>query len=206
MVTVTARGRVRSRHRRAGRQDTVEHHCQGQWTEGSVSTTGTPRRPTTSTGTSRTCRARRRPGERSRIGITSVTCSVTDSSGNVGSASFTVTVADRTDPVLHLPPDLWIQTTETSLPKTNSRIASFLGGATADDVVDSSPDITTNAPATFSAGETLVTFTAKDTSGNDTSATAKVTISPIRRRTRRRRTARRRTTSRRSRRRSATGA
>ena len=113
-----------------------------------------------------------------RIGITTVTCSVTDSSGNVGSGSFTVTVADRTDPVLHLPPDLWIQTTETSLPKTNSRIASFLGDATADDVVDSSPDITTNAPATFSAGETLVTFTAKDTSGNDTSAAAKVTISP----------------------------
>ena len=45
-------------------------------------------------------------------------------------------------------------------------------------LVDTSPNVTTNAPATFPAGETLVTFTATDDSGNTTSATAKVTISP----------------------------
>ena len=99
-------------------------------------------------------------------------------SGNAGSASFRVTVTDHTDPVLLLPPDLWIQTTETSLPKSDSRITSFLGGVGADDLVDRDPVFANDAPATFNVGETLVTFTVTDHSGNGASGTAKVTISP----------------------------
>ena len=117
-------------------------------------------------------------GQTFPLGQTTVTCSATDSDGHTATKSFVVSVTDHTDPVLQLPPDLWIQTTEASLPRTDSRITTFLGAAAADDLVDSDPAIAHNAPATLPAGETVVTFTATDSSGNTATGTAKVTISP----------------------------
>ena len=117
-------------------------------------------------------------GQTFPLGQTTVTCSATDSDGHTATKSFVVSVTDHTDPVLQLPPDLWIQTTEASLPRTDSRITTFLGAAAADDLVDSDPAIAHNAPATLPAGETVITFTATDSSGNTATGTAKVTISP----------------------------
>ena len=118
-------------------------------------------------------------GSTFKLGMTIVTCSsAPDSAGHTGSASFTVTVVDRTDPILHVPVDLWVQTTEASMPRTDSRIVGFLGGASAADLVDLDVRITNDAPTTFKAGETEVTFTATDDSGNSMEETAKVTISP----------------------------
>ncbi len=59
---------------------------------------------------------------------------------------------------------------------TDPLVAAFLGAATAMDACDSSPEITHDAPAVLGLGETLVTFTATDDSGNSTSCTSSVTV------------------------------
>jgi hypothetical protein len=51
-----------------------------------------------------------------------------------------------------------------------------IGKATASDVCDLSPDITNNAPQLFSLGDTTVTWTATDDSGNKGKATQAVHI------------------------------
>jgi hypothetical protein len=105
------------------------------------------------------------------LGTTTVTCSATDAHGNTGSASFGVTVSDTTDPSVTVPSD--IVTT-----------ASGPGGAavsytvSASDTVDASPSIscTKASGSTFPVGQTTVTCTATDDSGNSASDSFKVTV------------------------------
>jgi hypothetical protein len=112
------------------------------------------------------------------IGTTTVTCSVKDGQGNLlAQASFTVTVRDTTPPELTVPCNLAIQAAS-AVPATDPAIASFLSGATAEDIVDPAPTITTNAPGSFAVGTTTVTFTAEDTYGNQTAKNATVTVGP----------------------------
>ena len=47
----------------------------------------------------------------SRSGTTTVTCTATDAHGNTGSASFTVTVADTTAPVVTVPANATVEAT-----------------------------------------------------------------------------------------------
>ena len=116
-------------------------------------------------------------GSRFPVGTTLVTCSASDGSGTVGSASFQIRVVDTTPPVLTIPTNLAIQST-TAVPATDSRIAEFLEGATASDIVDESPLISTNAPGTFPLGVTTVIFAAVDDAGNSTEKSATVSVSP----------------------------
>jgi hypothetical protein len=111
------------------------------------------------------------------LGTTVVTCSASDGSGNVGRASLQISVVDTTPPVLTVPKNLAIQST-TALPATDSRIKAFVEGATATDIVDGKPTITTNAPSTFPLGTTTVTFTAVDDDDNETQKSATITVSP----------------------------
>ncbi|HEX5133217.1 MAG TPA: FlgD immunoglobulin-like domain containing protein, partial [Candidatus Krumholzibacteria bacterium] len=60
--------------------------------------------------------------------------------------------------------------------KTDSLIAVFLSSATANDVCDTTPTITNDAPDCFGLGETTVTFTARDDDNNANTCTAKVTV------------------------------
>lgn len=111
------------------------------------------------------------------LGRTGVTCSATDSSGKTGTATFFVTVEDRTPPVLTPPADIGIKSTQ-PLPATDPAIQSFLAGAAAADLVDTDPEITNDAPATFELGFTTVTFTTVDDQGNTATAAARVEVGP----------------------------
>ena len=51
-----------------------------------------------------------------------------------------------------------------------------IGLATIDDIIDDSPIITNDAPEVFPLGETIVTWTATDFSGNSASATQTITV------------------------------
>lgn len=116
-------------------------------------------------------------GSQFSLGTTIVTCTATDAAGNVGSGSFAIAVVDTTPPVLSVPAGAAISTGTAPVPATHPAIQAFLAGASATDIVDPSPNITTDAPAAFPAGTTTVRFTATDASGNVVSATSTVTVS-----------------------------
>ncbi len=103
------------------------------------------------------------------LGITIVTWTATDTSGNTVSATQTVTVVDTTPPALTVPPDITTPTTGELTPVN-------IGQATATDIFG--PVLITNdAPVDgYPVGTTVVTWTATDTNGNSTSVPQKVTV------------------------------
>ncbi len=105
------------------------------------------------------------------IGTTTVTCTATDAAGNSGSATFTVTVQDRTAPALTVPSPITAEATSAS-----GAIVTY--SASANDLVGGSitPVCTPASGGTFAIGATSVTCTAKDTAGNTGSATFTVTV------------------------------
>ena len=111
------------------------------------------------------------------VGETTVTFSATDSAGNNAAATAVVTVTDTTNPVLTVPSDVSVTTSDPQgLGATSSRVAAFLSEASATDVVDESVDITHDAPAILPIGANTITFTATDDGGNATTSTAVVTV------------------------------
>jgi hypothetical protein len=105
------------------------------------------------------------------IGATVVTCTATDSLGGVGTSSFTVTVVDKTLPVVTVPSN--ITTTATS---ASGAVVTFSASAT--DLVDGTDPVTCTPPSgsTFPVGTTVVTCTATDKNGLAASATFIVTV------------------------------
>jgi hypothetical protein len=99
------------------------------------------------------------------IGITRVDCVATNTKGSV-SASFHVTVADTTPPMLHLPPDI----TSTEPVVTYE--------ATATDLVDGAltPLCTPPSGSTFETGTTVVACEAVDSHGNRARGEFHVTV------------------------------
>jgi hypothetical protein len=102
------------------------------------------------------------------VGITLVTWSAEDDSGNIGTATQTVTVVDTTPPVVTPPADI-------STEATGEANVIDIGVATATDIVGVTR-ISSDAPDTFPVGITLVTWSAGDDSGNIGTATQKVTV------------------------------
>jgi hypothetical protein len=101
------------------------------------------------------------------LGTTTVTCSASDSHGNTGHASFTITVHDTTPPTLIVPIARSVYaTTPTGIPDYVSGIVSFLSQASAHDIVDPHPTLTNNAPSFIPVGTWTITFGARDASGN----------------------------------------
>jgi hypothetical protein len=105
------------------------------------------------------------------LGTKTVTCTATDSGGLTGSASFTVTVADKKGPV-------W-----SNVPGTIVAYATSTAGAkvsytkpTATDAIDGARPVTCTpaSGAQFPVNKTTVTCTASDSKGNST--TAKFTV------------------------------
>lgn len=99
---------------------------------------------------------------------TTVNCSKTDAAGNIGSASFTVTVQDTTAPVITAPANV-------SAEATGPLTVVDPGSATATDAVG---PITyeNDAPASYPVGVTEITWKAIDGAGNTSTATSTVTI------------------------------
>ena len=103
------------------------------------------------------------------LGTTTVTFTATDDSGNNASCSMTVTVVDTTPPVITCPADVTVEqesATGTVVPLT----------ATATDICDVNPTITSDELAIYPLGSTTVTFTATDASGNSVSDTVVVNV------------------------------
>jgi len=103
------------------------------------------------------------------FGSTTVTWTVTDTSGNISQATQVVTLVDTIDPEIFAPSDIVAEATSLSGTMVE------LGGATAHDVMGIA-SVTEHTPRFFVLGETTVTWTAIDTSGNSASATQTVTI------------------------------
>ena len=111
------------------------------------------------------------------LGPTTVNCTAADASDNDASGSFNVTVVDTTPPVITPPANIIVEGDTTGgADATNAAIATFLGAASATDVVDPSPDIINDAPALFPLGPNTVTFTATDDEGNFAAVEATVTV------------------------------
>ena len=110
------------------------------------------------------------------LGDTVVTFTVTDTAGNVGTASATISVRDAVDPVVTAPASVTVTALNGSgVDATDTDIAAFLAGATFEDS-DSATVLETNAPNVFAFGVTTVVFTATDTAGNVGTASATVTV------------------------------
>jgi hypothetical protein len=97
---------------------------------------------------------------------TLVTCTATDSGGLQDSDSGTVTIIDTTTPTITCPVDI-----TSSVGQSIS-----LGSPAVSDIVDPSPTVTNNAPATFPPGTTIVIWRATDTSMNEASCPQNVTL------------------------------
>ena len=112
------------------------------------------------------------------IGSVTVTCSTApDVGGNVGHASFKVTVADTTPPQLAVPGDFGVYATgDGGIASSDSAVANVLGAAKAVDLVDPHPVVTNNAPDVLPHGTTTVTFTAKDATGNTATKVTHITV------------------------------
>jgi len=106
------------------------------------------------------------------LGTTTVTWTATDTFGNSASAAQLVTVEDTTPPSITVPADAIVEATALNTPLSDVP----LGTATATDICDPSVVITNDAPATFPLGDTTVTWTATDASGNSATATQTITL------------------------------
>ena len=103
------------------------------------------------------------------LGETTITWTATDTSGNSVSATQTVTIVDTTSPSITAPDSITMEATS-----ADSNMVT-LGNPVSSDLVDI-PSISNNAPDLFPLGETIVTWTAIDTSGNISQAIQTVTI------------------------------
>jgi hypothetical protein len=103
------------------------------------------------------------------LGETTVTFTATDDSGNSVSKSMKVSVVDTTPPVITVPADVTVEQA--------SRAGTVVSlTATATDICDAHPVITSDALAIYPLGTTTVHFTATDASGNHASGTTRVTV------------------------------
>lgn len=103
-------------------------------------------------------------------GTTTVTWTVTDSSGNIATAVQTVTVKDIVNPTI-VAPALLVVNANASCGATNVVLGTPIA-------LDNCTvlSVTNNAPATFLLGTTIVTWTVTDASGNTATATQTVKV------------------------------
>src|SRR6185437_7880388 len=102
------------------------------------------------------------------IGLTTVTWTVTDTSGNTSNATQTVLVQNTVPPKLTVPANVTFEATSL---KDNSVP---IGNATATDIQQVT--ITSNATKTFPLGKSIVLWTAKDVSGNVSNGTQTIDV------------------------------
>ena len=111
------------------------------------------------------------------LGTTEVTFSATDSSDLTGTATAMLTVTDQTAPVLDVPAAIIVAATDADgTAASDATIAAFLSGATATDNVDTNVSVTNDGLSIFPLGSTVVSFTASDTAGNESTATVTISV------------------------------
>jgi hypothetical protein len=107
------------------------------------------------------------------LGNTTVTWTVTDGSGNTATATQVVTVVDNIDPTITAPAAVTVNVDAGTCATALANVA--LGTPTTADNC-SVASTTNNAPASFPLGNTTVTWTVTDGSGNTATATQVVTV------------------------------
>src|SRR5512139_1107496 len=95
------------------------------------------------------------------VGVTTVTNTATDSSGNRTVCTFTVTVRDTQLPTITCPADVTVNVNAGLCVATGVALGSPTTGDNCGAVT-----VTNNAPAQFPVGTNLVTWTATDVNGN----------------------------------------
>jgi len=103
------------------------------------------------------------------FGSTTVTWTAVDTSGNISTGTQLVTIVDTTIPEIVAPSDVIVEATGIS-----STVVE-IGEATIYDIIQVYT-ITSDSPDTFPLGETVITWTATDSSGNSAIATQTVTV------------------------------
>src|SRR3990170_624495 len=106
------------------------------------------------------------------FGLTTITWVVTDESGNTATGAQQIAVVDTTSPSITAPEDIILEASSAQNNIVN------LGQAQASDLVSIS-SITNDAPDAFSLGETIVTWTAIDSSENSANTTQTIIITEI---------------------------
>jgi hypothetical protein len=108
------------------------------------------------------------------VGTTSVTCTATDAAGNSVSQSFSVSVVDAIAPTLSLPASPVFEV----LQGPGGATVDYAALVSATDLVDPAPtlDCAPVSGSTFVPGETIVSCTAQDFSGNATTGTFTVLV------------------------------
>jgi hypothetical protein len=109
-------------------------------------------------------------------GVTTVTCSAEDASGNSSTGAFTVTVVDGAAPTLTVPPDISVAAD----PMSCSAIVSDLGSAVAQD--NCAVDVTVSGETPddrYPVGITIITYTATDDAGHSVSATQRIIVNDV---------------------------
>ena len=105
------------------------------------------------------------------VGVTSVTWTAIDASGNISTSIQLVTVSlqDVTPPTLIVPAAVTFEA-------SGINTAVSIGSSSATDIVDGVVNVVSDGPASFPIGITTVTYSATDAAGNTVSATQLVTI------------------------------
>ena len=105
------------------------------------------------------------------LGNGTVSCSATDKAGNTATGTFTVTVQDKTSPVLTVPGDITVEA-------TGPKGAAVTFTVSALDSVDGSVSVTCTpaSGSTFALDSTQVACSVKDKAGNGASASFKVAV------------------------------
>jgi len=104
------------------------------------------------------------------LGETTVTWTVTDGSGNTATDTQSVTVTDDVNPTITAPTSVDVSTNDGC-----TAINVSLGSATTSDNC-SVGSVTSDAPTSFDIGETTVTWTVTDESGNSSTDTQTVVV------------------------------
>ena len=104
------------------------------------------------------------------LGKTTVTWTVSDIHGNIANSEQIINVVDTQPPEIITPVDIQLEASSMSDNSVD------LGQPTVNDLVDIA-SITNDAPESFPIGMTTVTWTAIDTSGNESTGTQTITIS-----------------------------
>jgi len=104
-----------------------------------------------------------------QLGETIITWTATDTSGNTASTTQTISVIDTTLPTITAPIDIQVEATSMDTNNVES------GFAEASDLVEIA-SVTNDAPEVFQLGETIITWTATDTSGNTASTTQTISV------------------------------
>ncbi len=104
------------------------------------------------------------------LGVTTVTWTVTDNSGNTATATQTVTVTDNQDPTITAPANVSV------FPTTSCDTSGVNLGTPVTNDNCGVASVSNNAPATFPLGTTTVIWTVTDNSGNTTTANQTVIV------------------------------